>query len=111
MTQTPKEHLFTELFNRRPVEPLLIRQVLGAFEKEVVDLAFYWMGLGNRTGYTAIITEVLKGVPDLAEKVLIQVPKYGTWGDLWELYGTSEAGDKIIDSVVLGQFLEDQESE
>ena len=57
------------------------------------------------------MTEVLKGIPHLSEKVLIQVPKYGTWGDLWELYGTSEAGDKAIDSVVLGQFSEDQESE
>jgi hypothetical protein len=111
MTQTPKEELFTELFHRRPVEPLLIRQVLGAFEKEVVGLAFYWLDLGYREGYTKILTEVLKGVPHLAEKVLVQVPVYGTWGDLWELYGISETGDNAIDSVVLGQFLEDQESE
>jgi hypothetical protein len=111
MTQTPKEELFTELFHRRPVEPLLIRQVLGAFEKEVVALAFYWLGLGYREGYNTIMTEVLKGICSLAEKALAQVPVYGSWGDLWDLYGISEAGDKMIDSVVVGQFSEDQESE
>lgn len=111
MTQTPKEELFTELFHRRPVEPLLIRQVLGTFEKEVVALAFYWLGLRYREGYTAIMMEVLKGVCSLAEKTLAQVPVYGSWGDLWDMYGISEAGDKVIDSVVLGQFSEDQESE
>jgi len=93
------------------VDPGLVRQVLGAFEKEVVALAFYWLGLGNRAGYTAIITEVLKGCPRLAEDILRRVPVDGTWVDLWELYGISEAGDKAIDSVVLGQFMEDQESE
>jgi hypothetical protein len=111
MTQTPKEGLFTELFHRRPVEPVLVRQVLVAFEKEVVALAFYWLGLGYRAGYHTIIREVLKGVYSLAEKALVQVPVYGTWGDLWDLYGISEAGDEVIDSVVLGQFSEDQESE
>ena len=109
--QTPKEDVFTELFHRRPVDPGLVRQVLGAFEKEVVALAFYWLGTGNREGYTAIMTEVLKGFPRLAENPLRRVPIDGTWGDLWELYGISEAGDKAIDSVVLGQFMEDQESE
>jgi hypothetical protein len=109
--QTPKEGVFTELFHRRPVDPGLVRQALGAFEKEVVDLAFYWLGLGNRGGYTVIMTEVLKGFPRLAENPLRRVPTEGTWGDLWELYGISEAGDKAINSVVLGQFSEDQESE
>ena len=109
--QTPKESLFTELFHRRPVDPGLVRQVLGAFEKEVVALAFYWLGLGNRGGYTAIMTEVLKGFPTLAEDILRRVPVHGTWRDLWELYEISEAGDKAIDLVVLGQFMEDQESE
>ena len=109
--QTPKEGVFTELFHRRPVDPGLVRQALGAFEKEVVDLAFYWLGLGNREGYTAIMREVLKGFPRLAENPLRRVAIDGSWGDLWELYGISEAGDKAIDSVVLGQFSEDQESE
>ena len=109
--QTPKEGVFTELFHRRPVDPGLVRQALGAFEKEVVDLAFYWLRLGNREGYTAIMREVLKGFPRLAENPLRRVPIHGSWGDLWELYGISEAGDKAIDSVVLGQFSEDQESE
>jgi hypothetical protein len=109
--QTPKEGVFTELFHRRPVDPGLVRQVLGAFEKEAVDLAFYWLGIGNRAGYIAIMTEVLKGFPRLADNPLRRVPLHGTWGDLWELYGISEAGDKAIDSVVLGQFMEDQESE
>ena len=109
--QTPKEGVFTELFHRRPVDPGLVRQALGAFEKEVVDLAFYWLRLGNRTEYTAIMREVLKGSSHLAENPLRRVPIDGTWGDLWELYGISEAGDKVIDSVVLGQFSEDQESE
>jgi hypothetical protein len=109
--QTPKESVFTELFHRRPVDPGLVRQVLGAFEKEVVALAFYWLGTGNREGYTAIMTEVLKGFPRLADNPLRRVPVDGTWRDLWELYGISEAGDKAIDSVVLGQFMEDQESE
>jgi hypothetical protein len=109
--QTPKESLFTELFHRRPVDPGLVRQVLGAFEKEAVALAFYWLGHGNRGGYTAIMTEVLKGFPTLAEDILRRVPVDGTWVDLWELYGISETGDKAIDSVVLGQFMEDQESE
>ena len=57
------------------------------------------------------MTEVLKGFPTLAEDILRRVPVDGTWVDLWELYGISEAGDKVIDSVVLGQFMEDQESE
>ena len=57
------------------------------------------------------MTEVLKGFPTLAEHILRRVPVDGTWVDLWELYGISEAGDKAIDSVVLGQFMEDQESE
>jgi hypothetical protein len=109
--QTPKEGVFTELFHRRPVDPGLVRQALGAFEKEVVDLAFYWLRLGNRGGYNAIMREVLKGFPRLAEDILRRVPIHGSWGDLWELYGISEAGDKAIDSVVLGQFSEDQESE
>lgn len=109
--QTPKEGVFTELFHRRPVDPGLVRQALGAFEKEVVALAFYWLRLGNRTEYTAIMREVLKGSSHLAENPLRRVPIDGTWGDLWELYGISEAGDKAIDSVVLGQFSEDQESE
>jgi len=109
--QTPKESLFTELFHRRPVDPGLVRQVLGAFEKEAVALAFYWLGLGNRGGYIAIITEVLKEFPTLAEDILRRVPVDGTWVDLWKLYGISEAGDKAIDLVVLGQFMEDQESE
>jgi hypothetical protein len=55
--------------------------------------------------------EVLKVASHLAENPLRQVPIDGTWGDLWDLYGISEAGDKAIDSVVLGQFSEDQESE
>ena len=109
--QTPKDAVFTELFHRRPVDPGLVRQALGAFEKEVVDLAFYWLRLGNRGGYNAIMREVLKGFPRLAEDILRRVPIEGTWGDLWELYGISEAGDKAIDSVVLGHFIEDQESE
>lgn len=109
--QTPKEGVFTELFHRRPVDPGLVRQALGAFEKEALDLAFYWLGLGNRAEYTAIMTEVLKGFPRLADNPLRRVPVHGTWRDLWELYGISEAGDKAIDSVVLGQFMEDQESE
>lgn len=109
--QTPKDAVFTELFHRRPVDPGLVRQALGAFEKEVVDLAFYWLRLGNRGGYNAIMREVLKGFPRLAEDILRRVPIHGSWGDLWELYGISEAGDKAIDSVVLGHFIEDQESE
>jgi Domain of unknown function (DUF2828) len=109
--QIPKESVFTEVFHRRPVDPGLVRQALGAFEKEVVALAFYWLGLGNRGGYIAIMREVLKGFPRLADNPLRRVPIEGTWRDLWELYGISEAGDKAIDSVVLGHFMEDQESE
>lgn len=109
MTQTPKEYLFTELFHRRPVEDTLVREAFGAFQKEVVALAFYWLGLGNRSAYTAIMTEVLKG--SYAKDVVAQVPIYGTWGDVWELYGISDTVDKAIDSVVFGQFSEDQESE
>jgi len=111
MRQTPKEGLFTELFYRRPVEPGIIRGALGAFQKEVVGLAFYWMGLGKTDEYKMIVTEVLKGFPLLAQELVSQVPIYGTWGYLWELYGISEAGDKAIDSLVLIQFSEDQELE
>jgi hypothetical protein len=106
--QRLKEGVFTELFHRRPVDPGLVRQALGAFEKEVVALAFYWLGLGNREEYTAIMREVLKGFPRLAEDILRRVPIEETLGDIWELYGISEAGDKAIDSVALGQFSEDQ---
>jgi acyl-CoA synthetase (AMP-forming)/AMP-acid ligase II len=52
--------------------------------------------------------EVLKGFPRLAEDILRRVPIEETLGDIWELYGISEAGDKAIDSVALGQFSEDQ---
>ena len=57
------------------------------------------------------MTEVLKGCPRLADNPLRRVPLHGTWRDLCELYGISEAGDKAIDLVILGQFMEDQESE
>ena len=109
MMQIPKEYLFTELFHRRPVAPGLVREALGAFEKEVVDLAFYWLKLGNRVEYTAIMTEVLKG--SYATEVVTKLPVYGSWEDMWELYGISDALNKAIDSIVVRQFSEDQESE
>ena len=111
MKQTPKEGLFTELFYRRPVESGIIIGALGAFQKEVVELAFYWMCLGKTDEYKMIVREVLKGFPLLAQELVSRVPIYGTWGYLWELYGISEAGDKAIDSLVLVQFSEDQELE
>jgi len=88
--QRLKEGVFTELFHRRPVDPGLVRQALGAFEKEVVDLAFYWLGLGNRTEYTAIMREVLKGFPRLAENPLRRVPieeTLGYLGIVWNIGG------------------------
>jgi hypothetical protein len=65
-------------------------------------------GKGERDLFVHMLTAFLNKFPDHAYEILIHVPEYGYWKDLWEIYKHVESPVKTaIDRVVKEQFTKD----
>lgn len=58
-----------------------------------IQLLFYFRdvrgGQGERRIFRIVMTELCKEYPEIARKLLVLVPKYGRWDDLYSAMGTS----------------------
>ena len=68
-------------------------------------------GKGERMLFYHMLSEILNQCPGWAYDLLKLVPEYGCWKDMWVMYSMCPGVQKSIDTVVLEQFLLDQESE
>lgn len=68
-------------------------------------------GKGERDLFYDILGEICTQFPQWARDLIVLVPEYGCWRDLWVLYTKYPNTQSAIDSVVKEQFALDQETQ